>query len=184
MSAGLIPFCKQADVTLFLFQKTFTGRKTGYFIDFGGGSNPGETPQQTAAREFVEETETMFFSPDITLARRSDEQIKAQTDIVLNKLLNTQKKHPSWWSMRRQKFGQPRKDWRTFFIEVEYQPIEPLNDQWRSDISGRFKKRRELHWLAGEQLLTFYEQSPEQLWKRVRELETGPEIVRQIIGKQ
>ena len=37
MGAGVIPFAVDAGEIQFLFQKTFSGRKVGYLIDFGGG---------------------------------------------------------------------------------------------------------------------------------------------------
>ena len=37
MGAGVIPFAEQDDKVCFLFQTTFSGRKTGHLIDFGGG---------------------------------------------------------------------------------------------------------------------------------------------------
>ena len=65
MGAGVIPFTVIDDEVYFLFQKTFTGRKVGYLIDFGGGLGEGEEYRETAVREFVEETETMYFSNDV-----------------------------------------------------------------------------------------------------------------------
>ena len=53
MGAGVIPFAVLDSEVFFLFQKTFTGRKVGHLIDFGGGLGAGEDYQETAIREFV-----------------------------------------------------------------------------------------------------------------------------------
>ena len=180
MSAGLIPFCKLAGQAHFLFQKTFTGRKVGYYIDFGGGSNPGETATATAAREFVEETATLFFSEDLKNARRTELTVRVQSQQVLTMLSETLNKHPDWWSKRRPNANGKQKDWQTFFMQVSHRDVEPLNIAWQFDTTNRFKKRRELHWVSGDQLLQFYAEEPRRLWKRVRELERGPDIVKAI----
>jgi 8-oxo-dGTP pyrophosphatase MutT (NUDIX family) len=181
LGAGLIPFSVMSDQVFFLFQKTFSGRKQGYLIDFGGGINPDEDAKTAAAREFVEETETLFFADDIDSTCRTPSRISEQTRLVLNMLDQTLDSHPDWWSKRRKKPEKQSKDWWTYFVEVAYRDIQPLNVAWENDTSRRFKKRRELHWIPGNQLLQFYRQEPERLWKRVRELETGPEIVEAII---
>ena len=59
MGAGVIPLAINKNEVWFLFQKTFSGRKVGHLIDFGGGLGKSEDHQQTAIREFVEETETI-----------------------------------------------------------------------------------------------------------------------------
>ena len=82
MGAGVIPFAVFNGEVIFLFQKTFTGRKVGYFIDFGGGLGEGENYRETAIREFVEETETMYFSNDVQQARRTVESVNNQIPIV------------------------------------------------------------------------------------------------------
>ena len=69
MGAGVIPFCVKDGQVLFLFQKTFSGRKAGHLVDFGGGGERGESHRQTAIREFIEETETMYFSGNIHATR-------------------------------------------------------------------------------------------------------------------
>ena len=57
-----------------------------------------------------------------------------------------------------------------------------MNTAWTEDKQGRFKKRRELLWLTAEQLLDLFDNRPEKLWKRVRELEGASDIVRAIAG--
>lgn len=52
-----------------------------------------------------------------------------------------------------------------------------MNKAWAEDLSGRFKKRRELLWLTAEQLLDIIDNRPEMLWKRLREYEGMREIV-------
>ncbi len=41
MGAGVIPLVVKDGEILFLFQQTFSGRKVGYLIDFGGGLGVG-----------------------------------------------------------------------------------------------------------------------------------------------
>jgi hypothetical protein len=48
MGSGVIPFSVHDKDVYFLFQKTFTGRKIGYLIDFDGGLGEGENYQEAA----------------------------------------------------------------------------------------------------------------------------------------
>ena len=82
MGAGVIPFSIRDKDVYFLFQRTFTGRKIGYLIDFGGGLGEGENYQEAAIRKFIEESETMYFSDNLQLAKRSIESVKAQIPTV------------------------------------------------------------------------------------------------------
>ncbi len=177
MGAGVIPFSVgDADVK-FLFQKTFSGRKTGYLIDFGGGLGAGEDYRDTAVREFVEETETMYFAEDLKRASRDSAQVNDQIPSVDALFEKTLCVHPGWWCKR----SHPKR-WRTYFIEFPYRDVELLNQEWREDNVGRFRKRRELHWVGADELLEIYELRPERLWKRVRELERAPELIREIVS--
>ncbi len=56
-----------------------------------------------------------------------------------------------------------------------------MNREWEMDKIGRFKKRRELLWVASDELLAIYEYSPDKLWKRVRQLENATETVHSIL---
>ena len=96
MGAGVIPFAVIDGEVNFLLQKTFTGRKVGYFIDFGGGLVEGEDYQETAIREFVEETETMYFSNDVQHASRTIENVNNQIPIVEALFNETLEAHPDW----------------------------------------------------------------------------------------
>ena len=180
MGAGVIPLAVKDGEVLFLFQKTFTGRKVGYLIDFGGGLGEGEDYRRTAVREFVEETETMYLAEDLGLAHRSQQRVSEQINLVDGIFENTLAAHPHWW--RRRHPGDPEKprDWRTYFIEFPFRDIAPLNKEWKSDTSGRFKKRRELAWIAADRLLDIYARSPDDLWKRVRQLENAETLIREI----
>ena len=113
MGAGVIPLTVHDGEVLFLFQKTFTGRKVGYLIDFGGGLGDGEDYRATAVREFVEETETMYLADDLSVACRSEERISQQVANVEVLFEETLSAHPHWW--RRRAPGNPEKprDWRT-----------------------------------------------------------------------
>ena len=175
MGAGVLPFSVSGGKVYFLFQMTFTGRKVGYLIDFGGGLGDGEDYRETAIREFVEETETMYFSDDVQQASRTVEALFDETLAV----------HPDWCCRRAP--GNPLKPklWQTFFIEFPYRDIEMLNTEWANDTVGRFKKRRELVWVEADVLLAIYENAPDRLWKRVRQLENATETIRSIVqGKE
>jgi len=180
MGAGVIPFSVSNGAVYFLFQKTFSGRKTGFLIDFGGGVEPGDNNRQTAIKEFVEETETMYFSDNLDQACRSAVSVDAQLPVVTALFDSTLNAHPDWWCPRMSLNPRKPKQWVSFFIEFPYRDIEPLNRQWQQDQQGRFKKRRQLHWVAADDLLAMYQQAPEKLWKRVRQLQHAPETIRDI----
>ena len=181
MGAGVIPFSVSEGKVYFLFQTTFTGRKVGYYIDFGGGLDAGENFREAAIREFVEETETMYFSDNVQQAIRTAERIEHQISIVEALFDETLSKHPDWWCKRAHGNHPTPKLWRTFFIEFPHRDIEELNREWAADNVGRFKKRRELVWVAGRELLTIYGNTPDKLWKRVRQLENATETVHSIL---
>jgi len=181
MGAGVIPFAAIDGEVNFLFQKTFTGRKVGYFIDFGGGLGEGENYRETAIREFVEETETMYFSNDVKQARRTVESVKDQTPIVEALFDETLAIHPDWCCRRAPGNPLKPKQWQTFFIEFPCRDIEVLNREWETDTVSRFKKRRELVWISGSELLEIYDHAPDKLWKRVRQLEKAKETIQSIV---
>ena len=56
-----------------------------------------------------------------------------------------------------------------------------LNREWENDTVGRFKKRRELVWVEADVLLAIYENVPDRLWKRVRQLENATETIQSIV---
>ena len=60
--------------------------------------------------------------------------------------------------------------------------MDPLNRLWAGDLRGRFKKRRELIWLSSDALLGICRESPERLWKRVRQLEGLEPTIRDIVS--
>lgn len=180
MGAGVIPLAVKDGEVQFLFQKTFTGRKVGYLIDFGGGLGDGEGYRATAIREFVEETETMYFTDDLQTAYRSNERISEQVRVVEELFERTLSVHPHWWRRRDPGNLENPKDWRTFFIEFPFRDITALNDEWKSDTSGRFKKCRELVWVSADRLLDIYADSPNDLWKRVRQLEDASTLIDEI----
>jgi hypothetical protein len=181
MGAGVIPFAVADGQVSFLFQTTFSGRKAGHLIDFGGGPGAGEGFMDTAIREFVEETETMYFADDIQHARRTIQSVQHQIPIVETLFHETLSAHPHWWCKRSPGNPHNPKLWRTFFIEFPYRDVEALNREWSADSSGRFKKKRELFWVAGSDLLAIYEHAPGKLWKRVRQLENAKETINSIL---
>lgn len=181
MGAGVIPFAVNDGEVYFLFQKTFSGRKVGYLIDFGGGLGSGEDYRETAIREFVEESETMYFSDDVQQASRTVESVENQIPMVEALFDETLIVHPDWCCRRAPGNPLKPKQWQTFFIEFPYRDIEVLNREWETDNVGRFKKRRELVWVEAGDLLAIYENAPEKLWKRVRQLENAAETVQSIL---
>lgn len=192
MGAGVIPFAVHKQQLYFLFQTVFVGRKAGFYIDFGGGIDSHETPQQAAAREFIEETETLFFSQgagEITHARRTPERIAQQLQTMTRQFEKTLTEYPHWWCHREPGNKIPPKDWVSFFIEVKYQDLTPFNREWEKfqpqiSTPQRFKKRRQLHWLEADELLSIYQNCPEKLWKRVRQLMNVQALIREIKEKK
>ena len=182
--AGVIPFAWVDGTACFLFHKTFTGRRAGLLVDFGGGSLGGETQYQTAAREFIEETDAMFFTDTCDGYRDTRMHMKSQYQLMLKMIENTQSKHPQWWCRRGRVTADKPRDWKTYFVELDYKSPDDMNAAWAEDKSGRFKKQRELLWLTAAQLLDIFDNRPESLWKRVRELEGASDIVRSIEGAE
>jgi 8-oxo-dGTP pyrophosphatase MutT (NUDIX family) len=180
MGAGIIPFCFRDRQVLFLFHKTFSGRRAGKLVDFGGGAEPGEDHRQTAIREFIEETETLYFCEDIHTARLSTAHVQAQMPILESLFDRTLHSHPDWWCRRRPaRSGKPR-DWKTFFIEFEYRDVTAMNREWARDAGRRFLKRRELLWVPADTLSGLYDHSPDKLWKRVRQFTNAKAIIQSI----
>jgi len=182
MGAGVIPFCVRAGRVHFLFHKTFSGRRMGFLVDFGGGGRDGETYKQTAIREFVEETDTMYLASDVSRARRTPERIEAQTKVMENLFDRTLKTYPDWWCQREPGTKIPPKDWRTYFVEVEDRDIEEINREWQSDDGTRFKKPRQLLWIDASELTAIYTGAPQRLWKRVRQLIGATEVIGAIVA--
>jgi 8-oxo-dGTP pyrophosphatase MutT (NUDIX family) len=175
--AGVLPFALHEDRLLFLFHRTFSGRRAGLLVDFGGGSQAAETAIETAAREFVEETEGLFLAPDTRRAARAGSEYRRQFREMQALLVRTQEAHADWWCRRLVQPGKQAKDWRTYFVEVGYRDVSAMNAAWAADAGRRFKKRRELLWMPADQLLEIFARRPEQLWKRVRELDSAPDVI-------
>jgi hypothetical protein len=182
MGAGIIPFCQRNNQVHFLFHKTFSGRREGFLVDFGGGGKPGESYRDTAIREFVEETETMYFEHDLSRARRTPERVRDHIDHFSTVFDATQEQFPQWCCRRSPGSRQPPKDWMTFFVAVEERDIEAMNTAWQTDRDGRFKKPRHLLWISGDELLQIYAHGPKRLWKRVRQLQGVEMIIAEIIA--
>lgn len=68
--AGILPYAIHNDKLYFLLGRENPGsdpKKNNLFSDFGGGTEKNETPEQTAFREFTEETMGIYEHLDITL---------------------------------------------------------------------------------------------------------------------
>ena len=180
MGAGVIPFALSDGRVHFLFQRVFAGRKSGFLNDFGGGLGENEDYRTAAMREFIEETETMFFADDIGTAKRTPEAVQAQLPIIRALFDATFSAHPDWWCARKSVDMARPKDWRSFFVHFDYQDVVEMNRAWELDQGARFKKRRELVWVDGDELLLIYARHPERLWKRVRQLDGAEEKIQQI----
>ena len=180
MSAGVIPFCVKNRRVLFLFQKTFRGRRAGHLVDFGGGGEPGESRRHTAMREFIEETETMYFSDNVHSARLTADSVAAQMPLVEALFDRTLDSHPEWRCRRGAGSNGKPKDWETYFIEFAYRDVTDMNREWELDDGTRFSKRRELEWVSAETLCAIYERSPDRLWKRVRQRIMATTLLRSI----
>ena len=178
--AGVIPFALKNGTACFLFHKTFSGRRAGLMVDFGGGSLAGESQVQTAAREFVEETEAMFFAGD--KHGDPDSASHSQYLIMLQLIEQALQRSPDRFCSRTSEHGNKPRDWKTFFVEVAYRELESMNTAWAQDTRGRFKKRRELLWLPAQQLLDIIDNRPECLWKRIRQYQGMRELVQVIAG--
>ena len=118
--AGVIPFAWVDGSACFIFHKTFSGRRAGLLVDFGGGSQANETQYQTAAREFIEETEAMFFTHNCNGCSDTRMQMELQYQLMLQLIENTQRLHPQWWCRRGSANADKPRDWKTYFVEVEY----------------------------------------------------------------
>lgn len=182
--AGVIPFCAKDGRVFFLFHKTFSGRRAGLLIDFGGGAKTGEGYRETAMREFIEETETMFLSEDIENAALTESRMEAQLMQLERIFDKTLSDHPDWWSPRGATPSGKFKDWRTFFVEFDYRDPAAMNLEWRNDGGRRFSKRRELVWVASDELIEICRNARGKLWRRVRELTDMEKIVESIVSEK
>jgi len=184
MGAGVIPFCVKDEQVHFLFHKTFSGRRAGYLVDFGGGGKESETYRQTALREFIEETETLFFCDDLDQAVRTGQRVESQLAVMETLFDETQSISPDWWCQREPGDKIPPKDWRTYFVEVGYRDVTGMNRAWEADDGSRFSKRRLLIWIPSGELLDIYSNAPERLWKRVRQLQGAEATIRSIVARK
>jgi len=54
MGASVIPFCHGQGKVSFLFHKTFSGRRAGCLVDFGGGGSEGESGSKRGQEDSVD----------------------------------------------------------------------------------------------------------------------------------
>ena len=182
MGACVLPFCVVEGRVYFLFHTTFSGRRAGHLVDFGGGGLAGEGYRQTAMREFVEETETMYFSRHLQQAVITEQRVQSQIQVLEKLFDDTLREHPGWWCKRKASGSGRPKDWRTYFIEIGYRDPDEMNKEWRNDGGRRFVKRRELVWVGSEALIEIYQKEPHRLWRRVRQLKKAKKTIRAIVN--
>jgi 8-oxo-dGTP pyrophosphatase MutT (NUDIX family) len=180
MGAGVLPFALADGDVVFLMQTVFEGRKSGLLNDFGGGSEPGESGINTAAREFIEETETLYFADNPAVARRTPESVMAQLPVVQSLFNDTLSRQPGWLCRRISPNPDKPKDWTTYFIHIPYRDVEALNRLWQSDGGARYKKRRRLLWISASELVSLFHDHPHRLWKRVRQLDDAISVITEI----
>lgn len=181
MGAGVIPFCVTNGKVYFLFHKTFSGRRAGHLVDFGGGQQETENYQQTAMREFIEETETMYFSQNLKDAVVTEQRVQSQTRLLEDLFARTLGEHPDWWCQRKSSDNDRPRDWRTYFIEIGHRDLTDMNQEWQDDAGQRFTKRRELIWVASDELLDIYRHEPRRLWRRLRQLKKAKRTIKSIV---
>ena len=182
MGAGVIPFCVTDGKVFFLFHTTFSGRRAGHLVDFGGGGQAGEDYRQTAMREFVEETETMYFSRNLRDAVITEQRVRYQMRLLEKLFDRTLGEHPDWWCQRKVSGSGRPKDWRTYFIEIGYRDLAGMNREWLDDAGRRFVKRRELIWIGSEALIEIYKREPSRLWRRVWQLKKPIKTIKSIVN--
>ncbi|MCB1760925.1 MAG: hypothetical protein KDI68_14235 [Gammaproteobacteria bacterium] len=178
--AAIIPFASDRGRLRFLLHTTFTGRRKGLLVDFGGGGRTGESAAATAAREFVEETEGMYFGDTRGYLQMRSGEIARQQSLIQRRIEATLAQHPGWQCQRQASGGKITRTWQTFFVEIDYRPVTELNRLWAEDDEQRYRKQRELIWMPASRLLECYRAHPERLWNRLREYQGVEEIVEQI----
>lgn len=183
IGGSVIPFCTRDKQVLFLFHTTFSGRRAGHLIDFGGKAEQGEDHQQAAMREFIEETETMWFADDLEEAKITQSRVQQQMALLQPHFDNALAEHPNWHCKRIDPKTGGYKDWITYFVEFEHKELHDMNNAWRKDLGERFKKRRELFWVPGNELLDVCTHKPSRLWRRLRQLENLPGKIASIIDR-
>lgn len=181
MGAGVLPFSIKQGEVLFLFHTTFSGRRAGSLIDFGGKGNDGESHRDTAIREFMEETEMMYLSDNFKCPVKDQQGILAQTRLLQDLFDRTLQDHPDWYCQRSATPGKATGSWTTFFIEFGYKEVNGMNREWKRDGGRRFVKRRKLIWITADELQNILVSSPERLWKRVQKLDGMENMIQKIV---
>lgn len=134
-------------------------------------------------REFIEETETMWFADNLEDAQITSSRVHGQMALVKPYFERALAEHSNWHCRRINPKTGDYKDWITYFVEFEYKELHDMNDAWRKDSGNRFKKRRELFWIPGNELLDICTHHPGRLWRRLRQLEDLPAKVESIIDR-
>jgi hypothetical protein len=96
---------------VFLFHKTFAGKKVGFWMDCGGGGKRTDPNIEfSAIREFNEETMAMFLFDD-NLILENNEEIKKITEIVEKEKTDDVEKYLCMFNERLQKCILKTKDY-------------------------------------------------------------------------
>lgn len=181
--AGVLPFAvDERGAVHFLFHRTFRGKKQGSLIDWGGAVDATDWmrgPMWTAAREFSEEMEGLFYSDDPIGEPNPRGNIGADTTRTYEALQACHNAHPRWSVSH--SFFHAHYNYRLFFLQVDHRDVGRMNARFaaecRPGARGGFHKRRELVWIDAHTLMDHLRSTDGRLFVR---LHTLPGLARRI----
>jgi len=170
-SAGIIPYCLKDGDIFFLFQKSDNPlrRKDDGWNDFGGKMSNSETTFETAAREFSEETSCLFylkeqkvFDKELYDALKNNPNLEYPLDVIekLRKLIPISQ---IYFANKISQYASPlftnsKEIYISYFVKVEYVPIEDIPSAEDIHIVYEDRYRRTCQWLSLGQILSMNEQ--------------------------
>ena len=177
-SAGVIPYCYKGDNIYFLFQKSdFPLRnKDDGWNDFGGKKTSNEMTFETAAREFSEETNCLFYLKDQqpfdevtydSLKNNSNLSYSVETVEKIKQLIPISKKY---YFDKISQYAYPlytssKEIYISYFVKVDYIPAEDLPCAEDIHIPYEVRYKRTCQWFSLSQILLMNEQ---QFHKRLQ----------------
>eukprot|EP01098_Paradermamoeba_levis_P010869 TRINITY_DN4583_c0_g1_i1.p1 TRINITY_DN4583_c0_g1~~TRINITY_DN4583_c0_g1_i1.p1 ORF type:complete len:207 (-),score=26.86 TRINITY_DN4583_c0_g1_i1:22-642(-) len=164
-SAGILPYTVYNGEVHFLFQTPSSGRKMGFFMDFGGSKKEGDADLYcTAVREFCEETACCFFVDKDSLLSTGDVTALMATEDVQKKMeglvekLKTPEKQQIWHCVKFRRF---RNNYHFFIVPFPYlDPAIPTKA-----FSNHSSKKRTYQWIP---LSKVQQQLTRTIWHRLR----------------